>query len=305
MQNLTLQTNPATGKRIIFLNASALKYSACQRRLAWAIGYGLGNHTSVAAEYGVAFHKFAAERLESGDYSKALSLALDYYKTIDTKDDYRTIEHLLQTCIAYDQEYKYDSFQVLRDTDGHAVVEKSFAIEADDLLPVNCPYHLVLVGTIDALGIDSFGNHVLMDHKTTSVFKRDTYLDGYRTSVQLKFYNCVLLRHRTKFGELFDFDFGCQVNGIFLSKDPLKTKFQRGDFIRYSKETMAEFENLLRLTVWELAASLDTEPAPTGMIHDVCNSHFGLCPFFEGCSNPDVKGWLELQEKKVYNPLER
>jgi hypothetical protein len=212
---------------------------------------------------------------------------------------------LLDTCDAYNKQYKYDSLQVLRDVYGKALVEQKFMwpyMSSDN-------YEVVLCGTIDFIGLLNGSEYVIVDHKTTAVYKQQDYLDAYLMSVQLKFYKLMIDKLckvvSTNFADRLS-DCGCMINGIFISKTG--AKFARSDVFYYSDKVMLEFEQLLNDKIKELIACCEAGTFPaTGMITDSCNSAFGKCPYFYACSMPDedsFNDWLtNNMTQKDYNPM--
>lgn len=302
-------TDEETGKKIIFLNASALKNSACIRRLALTLGCSLGSESSIATFYGEAFHVFLAELFRGKDFIKALESATDFFnnKPPNIFEDHRNLEHLQEATTKYKLEYFYDNLKTVT-VNNEPIVEKTFAVEADDLLPENSNYRLVLFGTIDAVCIDGQGDTVLVDHKTTSVFRKESYLEAYLTSTQLMFYKYVLKRYANKFPELSGLsDVFCQINGIFLNKSGKSTQFMRSEKIHFSDAKIAMFEDMLKTILARLVNAFDSPstPKPEGFITNVCNSAFGLCPFFRPCANDMIEDWMQIRDIKEYGPFNK
>jgi len=311
--NLTI--DKTSGLPILMIDASALKTSGCMRRLWFTAVEGVKPRESapkIAMEFGIAFHKFCQEFHDTGKVEVGMKNALDYYQKLDIsfgEKEYRTPEKLLQTCFGYAAEYKFDNFQILRNAaTGEALVEQKFAIEYPGFETLG--FHVLLVGTIDAIGTLNGNELVIMDHKTTSVWDKENYLDAYKASPQLKFYKLVLQRYAELYPSTFGQfrEAGTMINGIFLAKAG-DAKFKRSQVYNFTEENMKEFEVLLHQKITELClVSLKSVglPAATGKIHDLCNSAFGLCPYFHGCNLPsesDTQDWLETNcERKQYDP---
>lgn len=310
---MNLLINPATNLPILMINATSLKDSGCMRRFKWIVVDGLTGRNprpKPAIEYGIAFHQFLADRFSGKEQSQAIFSAGNYLRSIGfdfSEKEFRTPEHLIQACLDYEDEYRFDTFKIARNRKtNEALVEQKFAIELEEFAQT-LSFHVILIGTIDAIG---FANNelVIMDHKTTSVWDKDTYLESYRASPQLKFYTLVLRKYAQKFPETFgEFtNIGSQINGIFLTK--AGAKFKRSEIFNYSDEILNEFELMLKQTITELILlSIKTGiPAPYGMIRNLCNSAYGTCPFFSACTAPGETSMMDMLEagfrSEVYDP---
>jgi hypothetical protein len=303
------------GLPIIMIDASALKLSSCRRRLLMKAICGLGQRQekpSCAIEYGVAFHKFAAAFHSGVEPFAATSLAVDHHKAKfpdGVGKDYRTTDHLSSVCVQYALKYKFDNFKLLQDNNGKWLTEQRFAIQFNDHSLAH-RFHVLLVGTIDALGTLN-GEPAFCDHKTTSVWNKEDYLSAYYLSPQMLFYRMVMDLYADKYPNLKPFKgCGCFINGVFLNKTS-GADYVRGDLMVYNDEQVARFneafvdqlENLL-LDVSNLYDGI--VPPADGIVHDVCNSHFGKCEYFQACSSPREESfhdWVDFNCKsEPYDP---
>lgn len=293
-------------KKIILLDASALKQSACTRKLALMLIQGYtAKVPPYKAEFGSAVHKFLDEFYSTGDIAVGTMRAMEYYSKCEVPaDDFRTTSYLVTVCQAYTSQYRFDNFTILRDAEGKALVEQRFQwpFYSDD------EYEVVLCGTIDAIGTINGSEYVIVDHKTTAVFKQQEYLESYLLSVQLKFYKLLLNKLcatiKTNFSVLANA--GTMINGIFLGKSG--TKFARSEVFYYPQEVIDEFESLLLDKVKQLLAYCKAGYfPPDGKISELCNSAYGKCPYFYGCAMPDTQSfndWLLYNMiQKDYNPM--
>lgn len=271
-----------SGLPIIFLNASALKRSSCIRRFALSlIPEEYKENTSIYAIYGQAFHKFLAEFYKGTDPNEAKRQGHKLFDEnrigFNINGNHLTNEFLEEVMNMYLMEY-YNDYYKPYNLMGEYLIEKTFALEANHLLPKGANYKLVLYGTFDLICQTKDGV-ILVDHKTTSMYNKEQFLKSYLTSTQLMFYRYCL--------ELYSLDclkgLPCQINGIFLGKSANKTTFIRSELINYEKSRMEVFKNLLQLRVKELTEAFESDniPLPEGFISNSCS----YCSLYDQCSN--------------------
>ena len=292
---ITLLTDSRDGLPILLINASALKESGCFRRLFWTSVSGYKEatyHPKVAIEFGVAFHKFLAHHYSGEDTFSSIPKAVEYYNKVGLEFDekeYRTPERLFDAALQYADYYKFDNLTALR-AEGEPLVEQKFAIEIEFFAQIY-GVHVILVGTIDLVG--NLGDEVvIVDHKTTSVWDEDDYLEAYQASPQLKFYSYVLKLHAKKFKVPAFERAGAMINGIFLKKTKPPT-FKRSEVFYYSDTSLKEFEQLMTEKIARLCLEIPRNtsdlPLADGMLHNLCHSHFGKCPFFRACTQANCE----------------
>ena len=126
-----------TEKRIIRINASALKRSACYRNY-WLTGIeGYKKPiNSVAIEFGSAVHIFLKVMIEtSGKFDEAVKQARTYFETtpkdIDSKKAYLDTGYLIKCCIMVWQwlQDNHSDYEILLKEDNTPAVELTFSNE--------------------------------------------------------------------------------------------------------------------------------------------------------------------------------
>lgn len=273
--------------------------------------------SNVDIEYGSAFHEFIATYRK---YDEPLNLpyglkaAQEYFTTTPHKvkdsKKWMTTEHLVGTCMGYNNTYIKDSLHTLKDREGNAMVELKFAVPyyADD------KYDIILCGTIDDIcRVNHNGMYLIRDYKTTSVWNKASYLDAYRLSPQLAFYLYVLKRYAmlypsSIFAEIVSNNhIGTLIDGIFLTQK--ESTFQRSSVFTFSDTYLKNFEFLIDQKIKQLLDVLNgvSPLLSEGTLNGSCEEVFGHCSFFAACSSPDeISEELILKHnfiQKEYNPL--
>lgn len=214
-------------KKIIRINASALKQSACFLNFYYTVIEGYKQPiNSVSIEFGSAVHLFLKVMYKSGGrFDEAVLAARTYFETtkmeVDYKKKYLDTMHLLSVCIKY--------WTYLQETDDFQMMmleEKNCSLCVDgsvdkilqggnDIQEALCPrckgttvisecasevtfsnlyfedenYQVFLEGTIDRIGkFKGNGCYGIGDFKTTAAYDKKEYLRLYELSPQLKFY---------------------------------------------------------------------------------------------------------------------
>ncbi len=313
----TQPTNTQPQKPTIYLDASALKESSCERRLLYTIffGYTRGPRArNYQAGYGSAYHKALEYWYSSEEKSeqKAIELALKYYEPFtpfisERVREFRTPGHLTQALQAYFKRYNKDS-ELLRPI--------SNLMESKFILPWHSSekFDLVLTGTIDMIA-DYAGQECYVDHKTTSSYEIESYLEEYKLSVQMLFYSWVIDR-------LLGRRLPCLINGIFLSKGTQKAKefdgvkFVRSELMHFTDSQMIQFnawveERIRQVISWledwftinpELPGSPTLQTNPN---FAACQTRWGACPYFNICKLPPEfqDDMLKGMAVEAYEPL--
>lgn len=306
-------------KRIIRINASALKKSACFRNF-WltAIAGYKEPINSVQIEFGTSIHIFVKCMIESkGDFAASIMAARKYFETtkmiVPKKKAYLDSVHLVKVCVQYWQwlTSKHSEFEILTKEDNSPAVELTFSnhfYEDENFI-------VYLEGTIDLLGKfpGQYGQYAIGDHKSTGSYEQEEYLDSYANSTQLKFYHYNLLLYGQRNPDSFiasisKLPVGCFIYGIFLNgKD--KIEFGRSEIFQFKKEQVLEFGIMLDTFIQKVIRNAtDNMPQPEGFLNGACHSYLGgKCSFFNVCRQPDsvASGHVLRQQfvKTEYLPL--
>lgn len=283
-------------KRIIRINASALKNSACMLHFYRTVIEGYKEQVNtVQIEFGSAVHIFLHKMyVTGGRFDEAIAAARHYFETtkmiVDPKKKYLDTYHLMKVCIEYwTHLQERDDFEVLMMGDGKPAVEVTFSnkyYEDDN-------YIVLFEGTIDKIGKFKNGCYAIGDYKTTSSWDTVEYLSTYALSPQLRFYyfNLLLFARQNPeslIANIVKYPTGQFIDGIFLNgKD--KTVFERSEIFLPKQKEMDEFENMLKKFIFTLTACLHTgtEPQPIGKLNGACTSVYGKCKFFNVCAAVD------------------
>lgn len=305
-----------TDKPTYYLNATALGKSACWRRYYYTTILGMVEHRRKPhIEYGVAFHKFAANWRNTGDFQDSVAIAMEHLMAPDLlalSDEERkfyTPSHLAQTCYDYAKNYKDDLFSIYRSKkDNQALVEQKFAwpIYEDDSL------RILGSGTIDALG--TYGtSRCFLDIKTSAVWKVTEYLDSYRLSTQMLFYRTMLDKIAKAYDNKELSDMSCLIDGVFISaKGP--TKFIRSEpLIEFNPRILETFLQCLEEFTKDLTKRLHScliyirgygaYFPPSGLTCGACETKYGKCEFFDVCADNEYIPGSKNFYVKEYNPL--
>lgn len=293
-------------KKVIRIDASSLKESACGRKL-FLISKGYtGDKLPVDIVYGSAFHKVVETYdLTKGDETISVKAGQDYLGNaldsgqilIPEKKKHLNLGHLFFSSNKYFIEAKTNPIftdnkpLVIAD---EVMVEKKFSIkvyEDDD-------YIVLGQGTIDKVAEMLKGNTIaLADWKTTSMFDADEYFQQYIMSCQLRFYIWAMKRMASRFPDrqfakrLEGVRIIAFVNGAFL-KSPLGVDFKRSKIFNYGPGDMISFEEMFMEEVLKLVAShrkYDSNkqyPPAQGIINQSCQGHYGYpCKYHKVCSS--------------------
>lgn len=314
-------TTPETNaklKRILKLDASALKNSACPRRHYLAVIEGWRSKVmNNDIEIGVAFHKFPAkiEELGNAGFGVGILDAMEYFRKtpmfVKEKKAYMTEHYLAKACQRWFQEmYKKDTATVIRANDGTPMVEIPFEFlyYSDDFLEV------WICGTIDKVVKFQNGCLAIGDYKTTSSHNKQEFFQNFLLSVQLRLYLWAVWRmcKEAPTGSFFSTiksisSIGMFIDGIFFNGvDTID--YKRSDVMFMKADKMAEFELMLEGDVQTLIAlsKANTLPPPHGIMTDSC-SKWGGCPFSAACASPDMISFKHILKnnfiQRPYDPL--
>lgn len=223
------ETSTSPTKRIIMLDASALKISSCRRRLYFTIVEGYrSNLNGQAMEFGSAFHLCPKGLEEHGNIGRATQESLKYWRECkyipDPKKKYLDAFMLGKVCLNwYTGHYMQDSFSVVRDINNTEEVCPECRAEAQAV--VSCttcanygyilwptgkpmveikfaiPYYedehviIMLSGTMDKV-VEHRTSRLLAigDYKTTAMWNEEEYLAMYELNCQLYVYTLALQR---------------------------------------------------------------------------------------------------------------
>ena len=333
---------PPAAKKVIRVDASSLKESACRRRFVLQVYTGLsGDKIAVDMVYGSAFHKVVETYdLTQGDETLAakagqdyLTIAFDSGKVLVTdKKKHLNNGHLFHASRKYFHEVKTNPIfldnKVLT-ISGDIMVEKKFSLKIYE----DEEYIVLAQGTIDKLAeMLKTGVIAISDWKTTGAYDADQYFTQYIMSCQLRFYQCMVKKVAARFperefaqkinnGRMIAF-----VNGAFLSA-PLGITFKRSRMFMYGNKDMEAFEVMFMEAVLQLVNDVRTldktgvYPMAYGIINGACQTPYGpaevggLCKFHKVCSsmvgldesvdgNRLFKSLLDTSfVKKEYRPL--
>ena len=309
-------------KPLIKLNSSALRRSACMRRLHYTLqGYHeitLGNDIV----FGTCFHDFIAEYRRNGQNIMAAAelgwKARDRYPSIYTK---KWKEHL-------------DDFTYFRNICTLWVMEGSewqTVSLGDDMateLPWAVPFYIgthvdvELCGTIDDICTHRRNPGVIAvrDYKTTSNSEPVKFFEKYRMSTQLNFYALGMTKiceaackeqPASKLAKLWleATSRNVMIEAIFLDKQPFKTQFQTSVPYPVCAKKLAAFEELVRGVCVKLDIPTEQEHPAEGLVNAACEGDYGRkCLFFDACAAESVEDrdlFLRSQfVKEEYNPLD-
>ncbi len=326
-------TKDTNNKLTIFLDASALKNSACRRKLFYDTVLGYKEHLpGNDTVFGTAFHKFRALWRETGDETMAIKEALKCYeetpKHLKDNKSFLTRAFLHDVCSQYYELYIKDDFEVFREPKNNvALIEPvtRFAI----------PYHscdefdIIIAGTMDELGKFRLTQHFgICDVKTSGAWRLKDFMHAYKMSPQLLMYRWCVWQYAKHYpGSIWDeinkTPVACFIDGVFYKAgtkaEGPSVEFLRKDmwkgvsYIYFKQEQIEEFDRMLAEKVKEFIEMVEryikhkTTPDREGIMADVCVWKFGACKYFDACSAPDQEAsdaYLENTFKKsLYNPL--
>jgi len=291
------------------------------RRLFWNVvgGYRSKLQTN-DVEFGSAFHEFVKIMKQTGDSVRAYDAAqkrFDVPMEVKPEKKYLTTNYLLQTCALFWQHVvSKDQFAtVIHPVTKAPMVERKFSVPyfANDRVEI------LLTGTMDDICKHKHGTYAIRDYKTTSVYKTDLYLSGYRLNPQLLFYHMVIghyanLYPASIFADITARGFSCFIEGIFLRGATQPVEFKRSELFQFDKGQLDEFKKLVDKKVQELVTIaenwLDNPaaiPPRDGMINGACQTVYGHCKYFLPCSQPDDISCGHMLNRffiqQEYNPL--
>lgn len=308
-------------KKIIRIDASALKNGSCMRALYWTVHSGYTMKISkIEIEFGSAVHLFLKTMYETkGNMGEALKKARDYLKEAKYSNPgikaYLDELYLMKVCIQWwTWLEENDNFNVLLGADGKPAVEITFdnVVFEDD----KCEIHFQ--GTVDRLGQFLRGCYGIPDFKTTSSREPELYFQSYEISTQLTFYIYNLLRYAKDnldsiVAEVCKQQIGACIYAAFLNgKDSIS--FARSRIFYYKKDFLNLYERILMKKVFALVPYIleDAIPEPEGILTDTCSkpenaSAAWKCRFFNVCAASDeIAGRHYLRNEftqKEYLPL--
>lgn len=313
-------------KRIIRLDASALKESACDYRLNMIVIEGYRDKLPMNdTQYGTAVHKFISMMyLTHGNMMESLKAAkIDFQKPSELREkkDYLTETHFIKTCFDYWQNFlEKDDFELLIDEKakcwqckGHGLDKVNSEIRGCNIECAICSgkgtlsspmvevtfeikiyedehYIVYLCGTIDKLGKFKNGCYALGDYKTTSSWDIKNYFNQYELSTQLLTYRYAI----KKMGEIYPDSLLGHINqfpiGAFIDgvflKSAKETSFKRSEVYFTDKK---HTDGLLQEYEWNLGNIV------TNLINDIALNHppsrngltNGACANGYGTSSPN------------------
>ncbi len=314
-------------KKIIYMDASTLKDSACLKKVWFNNIKGFKRKGEEAknfkAAYGTAVHK-ALELYYCGrSVVDCIKAAIHYYNEFETEalmsdwSNWLHTEHLRQTLTLYFLLHPLGEcgIDVLKDGDGKPILEQKFCLPYWS----NDEYELALTGIID-MQCNYFGTRSILDHKTHSLTMFDgknpvkKFLSRFKMNVQTQFYSMIdkLLNKRS-------FYLPVVVNGFFMKKPTEKAAkagvfdgvlLERGGPIEYSDAQMHEFANWLEqklALVTKLLSTTDPEKAFFNTFERSCCDNYGGCKYYGVCETSDLTTqYLTLGsdfDTVEYNPL--
>lgn len=313
-------------KKIIMLNASALRISHCKRRLHHVVIDGYRSKlNSAAIEFGSAFHLCPKVVYQTkGNIGAGVNAARVYFRDTPSVQNPKKkflndfmLSKACQDWFMSDLGPEADQFEILRDVEDNALVESTFAIPyyAGDNVEV------ILCGTIDKIVVHRQSKLICEgDFKTTTSWDELEYLRGYVLNTQRYFYNIALRHMITNSAEgsvLHAFkgkDVGSFVDGIFI-KSGGDTVCKRSSVEIPTEKQRAEYERLLtNLCKWFDTtynydpSVVDYTPDREGLLNGTCKTGF-TCDFFDACAcNDSVASEHVLRRNFIqvpYNPLSR
>ncbi len=304
-------------KRVVMLNSSALRRSACMRRLNYVLsGYRekmVGNDII----FGTCFHDFAAHFVTTGDFGQSVEVG---WKA-------RLREKNLYT--KFRKEYLDDpaffrgvcTLWAMERSDWKTVkIADTTLVELPWAYPFYVGEHIevVLCGTVDSICEHKINEGVMSikDYKTTSALDSSEYFAKYKMSLQLMFYYFGI----TKLCEmkpdsalakkwLGASTSGVMIEGIFIKKSLADCEFKKSELFTFSKERMNEFESMLISLCEQLDKPANHEWPRQGLVNAACESEgYGRkCAFFDCCSaESNDEGEMILRasfSREKYDPL--
>jgi len=323
-------------KKIIRVDASALKGSACMRRLFLTCVEGYRSpKESNDLLYGTCFHKCVEVFAKTGNQSQAFMEAVTHWDENIEKCEvkynakYLNKEHLISTLMRYFLEARTNDIFTRC---SYFKLGKETLAECKISIPMysDSNVDILLQGTIDGIFQIEGGCPCIGDWKTTRAKNPADYFYGYKMSTQLRTYFYAVTWYLENMPEhplAVAFKsaprLGTFIFGAFLSSDGVQ--FQRSQIFPFSKADMFLYERLMRKKLGDLLEAYENfrvsdgkvYPHPEGMINGACQEVFGsYCSFYDACSSSvglgDNADPLQLFEailnnrftKRDYTPLD-
>jgi hypothetical protein len=299
------------------LSSSGLNNIACVRKTTLSMLHGYREkQTKAALVYGTAFHKYISTMFESsGNMSLAAMSASQIMDSAEFNRDEKTQpwlfdkDHLLSVCFSVWNSYIRKELSPVIIAGDKPLVEISFShhfYETDSLL-------VTLEGTLDRIVKFNNGCYSIGDWKTTTRLLNDYYFEPYELSKQLRFYSLSLLLEGEKnpnsiLGQIGLQKFGAFIDAVKTEKQPSATQVKRSRIFSYSKNDLLEFKSeLYRFCVQFDKRIINNELMQRqGIINNVCEGRWGLCPFWNVCQAPEPAQQLLLKRDfkiQQWNPL--
>ncbi len=308
----------STTKRIIKIDATAIKDSACFLRLVLKAIHGY-REEPLANDivYGQAVHLFLENLEKSKDAERSIQLASRFFRStpmkVKSKKEWLNSVHLTDTLLMLAERKKSEDVKTIV-INGEPLVEKKFAIPLHDDEEVG----ILLCGTIDRLAKKDNGCFLVADYKTTSNWNPVEYFKDYKASPQLLTYLWAVNWHAKKYpdsiyAEMVKGYTGALIEGIFLANGK-ETRLELSEVFMFKEKQLEEYENLLgrlvsKLVVYakQLNKNPDELPPCEGMFNGACKTPYGKCAFFYACTTGDREVFQGMLDnyfvKKTYDPL--
>lgn len=299
-------------------DATALRESACMLDFHRVVVEGLREPVLNADMiYGMAVHKYVEQMYKSGGHiptaRNEAAKVFNVPKTTKPKKQHMADWiHCSTTCFMYWDTYitQDNNFDVIMLNDKPAA-EVNFEIPfyEDDICVIK------IFGTIDRIGKIRNGIYAIGDHKSTSSWDEDSYLDSYAMSLQLRMYRLALIlmgRYYpdTVLGKIGNSKVGAFIDGLFIKSKANENVYSRSEVFQFSDEDMKEFEANLQAKCRELSNTIQLVQAGKkiprqGIVNNVCEKKYGLCKFWNVCKStqPEVQQLL-LKRDFVSKPYD-
>lgn len=314
-------------KKIILVDASSLKNSACIRRFYWDVVEGYsekGNTVKLDIVWGSAFHKFRAIWRATKDAALAINEATKLFKLSTegkeiTGKKYLTDGLLTLTCMDYVEKYSHDDPWRIVETKHPEVNLPVLLVEPATkfMIPfiITDEVELYIVGTLDSIEV-AMSRFAFFDCKTSGTWKIREFFESYKLDPQMMLYRWALRKYAEMhpgsiWEEIEATNPACYIDGVFHKQDP-QSKLVTVSLVRnekpivFSDYQLEEFEKLLRIACEELLDYIDIKvPFAFGKTNGACK----WCDRYKSvCAMPDRESLeAELENnftKRFYNPVE-
>lgn len=293
-------------KQVFYIDASSLRNLKCPERFLNTTYYGLRipGRKAYKPTFGIAYHKYKADRLSGADHFTALGSALRFYK--DTSDPPATgawtMNKLEETC-SVDERYQ-ETYTVYKDAQGKALVEQKFSLPlySDDDLEI------YLSGTIDFLA-ERGGQACFGDHKVTESWKVEEFLGKYMMDHQMMVYHKVLDYLATTYPNTFGIFQGCPFFIRMIQVAAGKTtEIFTSELLPVCEAKVEKVDGMLEYAAELIVNEFHKNPVGSMRYNFAECSTYGMCPFHILCnsSNEEERTW-EMNNnyvKKAYDPLQ-